>query len=156
MKRLVKLLSDLFDQASRVSAFRSRFHGRPRRHHEDADTFADALAELFRVGYGTAPGTDRGTATGFARRSLHTTSRNHYGCRLHATCRLTVRHTASSDHRWLHSMLRGSVLVPTTTSRRCCTSHDHGDVYSYTVVGRRPGYDGQYVVTVPGDRWRLR
>ena len=34
---LVKLLSDRFDPASRVSAFRSRFHGRSRRHHEDAD-----------------------------------------------------------------------------------------------------------------------
>ena len=33
---LVKLLSDRFDPASRVSAFRSRFHGRSRRHHEDA------------------------------------------------------------------------------------------------------------------------
>ena len=41
---LVKLLSDRFDPASRVSAFRSGFHGRSRRHHEDADTFADALA----------------------------------------------------------------------------------------------------------------
>ena len=48
---LVKLLSDRFDPASRVSAFRSRFHGRSRRHHEDADTFADALSELCRVGY---------------------------------------------------------------------------------------------------------
>ena len=48
---LVKLLSDRFDPASRVSAFRSRFHGRSRRHHEDADMFADALAELCRVGY---------------------------------------------------------------------------------------------------------
>ena len=41
---LVKLLSDRFDPASRVSAFRSRFHGRSRHHHEDADAFADALA----------------------------------------------------------------------------------------------------------------
>ena len=48
---LVKLLSDRFDPASRVSACRSRFHGRSRRHHEDADAFADALAELCRVGY---------------------------------------------------------------------------------------------------------
>ena len=48
---LVKLLSDRFDPASRVSAFRSRFHGRSRRHHEDADTFSDALSELCRVGY---------------------------------------------------------------------------------------------------------
>ena len=31
---------------------------------------------------------------------------------------------------------------------------DHGDVYK--VAGRRPDYDGQYVMTVPGDRWRLR
>ena len=46
---LVKLLSDRFDPASRVSAFRSRFHGRSRRHHEDADTFADALAELWDI-----------------------------------------------------------------------------------------------------------
>ena len=38
---LVKLLSDRFDPALRVSAFRSRFHGRSRRHHEDADTFAE-------------------------------------------------------------------------------------------------------------------
>ena len=45
---LVKLLSDRFDPASRVSAFRSRFHGRSRCHHEDADAFADALAELCR------------------------------------------------------------------------------------------------------------
>ena len=48
---LVKLLSDRFDPASRVSACRSRFHGRSRGHHEDADTFTDALAELCRVGY---------------------------------------------------------------------------------------------------------
>ena len=52
---LVKLLSDRFDPASRVSAFRSRFHGRLRRHHEDADAFADALAELCRVGYPQSP-----------------------------------------------------------------------------------------------------
>ena len=47
---LARLLSDRFDPASRVSAFRSRFHGRSRRHHEDADTFADAL-----VGYPQSP-----------------------------------------------------------------------------------------------------
>ena len=52
---LVKLLSDRFDPASRVSAFRSRFHGRSRSHHEDADTFADALSELCRVGYPQSP-----------------------------------------------------------------------------------------------------
>ena len=52
---LVKLLSDRFDPASRVSAFRSRFHGRSRRYHEDADVFADALAELCRVGYPQSP-----------------------------------------------------------------------------------------------------
>ena len=52
---LVKLLSDRFDPASRVSACRSRFHGRSRRHHEDADAFADALAELCRVGYPQSP-----------------------------------------------------------------------------------------------------
>ena len=52
---LVKLLSDRFDPASRVSAFRSRSHGRSRRHHEDADAFADALAELCRVGYPQSP-----------------------------------------------------------------------------------------------------
>ena len=52
---LVKLLSDRFDPASRVPASRSRFHGRSRRHHEDADTFADALAELCRVGYPQSP-----------------------------------------------------------------------------------------------------
>ena len=48
---LVKLLGDRFDPASRVSASRSRFHGRSRRHHEDADSFADAITELCRVGY---------------------------------------------------------------------------------------------------------
>ena len=48
---LVKLLGDRFELASRVSASRSRFHARSRRHHEDADAFADALAELCRVGY---------------------------------------------------------------------------------------------------------
>ena len=51
---LVKLC-DRFDPASRVSAFRSRFHGRSRRHHEDADTFSDALAELCQVGYPQSP-----------------------------------------------------------------------------------------------------
>ena len=48
---LVKWLDDWFDPASRVSASRSRFHGRSRRHHEDADSFADAITELCRVGY---------------------------------------------------------------------------------------------------------
>ena len=43
---LVKLLSARFDPASRVSASRSRFHGRMRRHHEDADAYADTLTEL--------------------------------------------------------------------------------------------------------------
>ena len=40
---LVKLLGDWFDPASCVSASRSRFHGLSRRHHEDADSFADAI-----------------------------------------------------------------------------------------------------------------
>ena len=48
---LVKLLGDRSDPASRVSASRSRFHGRSRHHHEDADSFADAITELCRVGY---------------------------------------------------------------------------------------------------------
>ena len=48
---LVKLLGDWFDPASRVSASRSRLHGRSRRQHEDADSFADAITELCRVGY---------------------------------------------------------------------------------------------------------
>ena len=48
---LVKLLSDRFDPASRVSASRSRFHGRTRRHQEDADSYADAITELCRLGY---------------------------------------------------------------------------------------------------------
>ena len=52
---LVKLFGDRFDPASRVSASRSRFHARSRRHHEDADAFADALAELCRVGYPQSP-----------------------------------------------------------------------------------------------------
>ena len=52
---LIKLLGERFDPASRVSASRSRFHARSRRHQEDADTFADALAELCRVGYPQSP-----------------------------------------------------------------------------------------------------
>ena len=48
---LVKLLGDRFDPASRVSASRSRFYGRTRRHHEDADTYADSITELCRLGY---------------------------------------------------------------------------------------------------------
>ena len=48
---LVKLLSDRFDPASRVSASRSRFHGRLRRHHEDVDAYADSITELCRIGY---------------------------------------------------------------------------------------------------------
>ena len=52
---LIKLLGDRFDPASRVSASRSRFHARLRRHHEDADAFADALADLCRVGYPQSP-----------------------------------------------------------------------------------------------------
>ena len=46
---LVKLLGDHFDPASRVSA--SRFHGQVRCHHEDADSFADAITELCHLGY---------------------------------------------------------------------------------------------------------
>ena len=34
-----------------VSASQSRFHGRSRRHHEDADSLADAITELCLVGY---------------------------------------------------------------------------------------------------------
>ena len=45
---LVGLLSARFDPASRVSASRSRFHGRTRRHQEDADTYADSITELCR------------------------------------------------------------------------------------------------------------
>ena len=52
---LVKLQSDRFDPASGVSAFHSRFHAWFRRHHEDADAFADALAELCLVGYPQSP-----------------------------------------------------------------------------------------------------
>ena len=52
---LVKLLSARFDHASRVSASRSRFHGRMRRHHEDADACADTLTKLCRVGYPQSP-----------------------------------------------------------------------------------------------------
>ena len=48
---LVGLLSARFDPASRVSASRSRFHGLTRRHQEDADTYADAITELCRLGY---------------------------------------------------------------------------------------------------------
>ena len=48
---LVKLLGDRVEPASRVSASRSRFHGRSRRHHEGADSFAGAITELCRVGY---------------------------------------------------------------------------------------------------------
>ena len=48
---LVKLLGDRLDPASRVSASRSRFHGRLRRHPEDADSFADAITDLCHVGY---------------------------------------------------------------------------------------------------------
>ena len=48
---LVKLLSDRFDPASRVSTFRSRFHGRLRHHHENADVYADTITELCCVGY---------------------------------------------------------------------------------------------------------
>ena len=44
-------LGDRFDPASRVSASRSRFHGWLRRHHEYADSFADAITDLCRVGY---------------------------------------------------------------------------------------------------------
>ena len=48
---LVGLLSARFDPASRVSASRSRFDGRTRRHQEDADTYADSITELCRLGY---------------------------------------------------------------------------------------------------------
>ena len=52
---LVKLLGDRFDPAFRVSASLSRFHGRNRRHHEDADAYADAITELCQVGYAQRP-----------------------------------------------------------------------------------------------------
>ena len=48
---LIGLLSARFDPASRVLASRSRFHGRTRRHQEDADTYADSITELCRLGY---------------------------------------------------------------------------------------------------------
>ena len=48
---LIGLLSARFDPASRVSVSRSRFHGRTRRHQEDADTYADSIMELCRLGY---------------------------------------------------------------------------------------------------------
>ena len=48
---LVKLLGDRFDPASRVSGSRSRFHGQTRHHHEDADSYADSITELCRLGY---------------------------------------------------------------------------------------------------------
>ena len=48
---LIKLLGDRFDPASRVSASRSRFQGRTRRHQEDADTYADSITELCRLDY---------------------------------------------------------------------------------------------------------
>ena len=48
---LIGLLSARFDPASRVSASRSRFHGRTRRHQEDADSYADSITELCRLGY---------------------------------------------------------------------------------------------------------
>ena len=48
---LVGLLSARFDPASRVSASRSAFHGRTRRHQEDADSYADSITELCRLGY---------------------------------------------------------------------------------------------------------
>ena len=51
---LVKLLSARFDPASRVSASRSRFHSRMRRH-DDADAYADAITKLCRVGYPQSP-----------------------------------------------------------------------------------------------------
>ena len=43
---LVKLLGERFDPASHVSASRSRFHGRIRRHHEDADSFAEVYTDF--------------------------------------------------------------------------------------------------------------
>ena len=52
---LIKLLGERFDPASRVLASRSCFHARSRRHHKDTDAFADALAELCRVGYPQSP-----------------------------------------------------------------------------------------------------
>ena len=48
---LVNLLGDRFDIASHVLASRFRFHGRLRHHHEDADSFADTITDLCRVGY---------------------------------------------------------------------------------------------------------
>ena len=48
---LVGVLSARYDPASRVSASWLRFHGRTRRHQEDADTYADSIAELCRLGY---------------------------------------------------------------------------------------------------------
>ena len=48
---LIKLLGDRFDPASRVSASSSRFQCQTRRHQEDADTYADSITELCRLGY---------------------------------------------------------------------------------------------------------
>ena len=52
---LIKLLGDRFDLVLRVLVFCFWFHARSRCHHEDADAFADALAELCQVGYPQSP-----------------------------------------------------------------------------------------------------
>ena len=48
---LVRTLDKRFDPASRVSTYRSKFHGRTRRHQEEAEQFADELNMLCRCGY---------------------------------------------------------------------------------------------------------
>ena len=70
---LVKLLSDRFDPASRVSAFRSRFHGRSRRHHEDADVTTrtpTCLRMLWTSCVGGISAEPTGTMTGADRRTV--------------------------------------------------------------------------------------
>ena len=48
---LVRTLDKRFDPASRVSTYRSKFHGCTRRHQEEAEQFADELNMLCRCGY---------------------------------------------------------------------------------------------------------
>ena len=47
--------NDLYNYDILVKLLSDRFDSRSRRHHEDADAFADALAELCRVGYPQSP-----------------------------------------------------------------------------------------------------
>ena len=143
---LVKLLSDRFDPASRVSAFRSRFHGRSRRHLEDADAFADVLAELCRVGYPQSPSELRQEL--IAEQFVMGQSDPEFKKYLWVVIR-------TQKDRKLQTLIEVSIWKTTVTQRQCSqwVTIPHGQTGDHQ---RRPGWPRYSRCSLWLDRWGTR